>query len=134
MLAALQAGLTGLLILRWTKGQASAGDVAFVIASFLLMSGYLRNIGDNIRMTQKALADVEDVARYARLAPQVPDRPGRAGLRRRGGGDCLRPMSPSAYKTARTPIYAGFSLVIAPGEREWRWSDRRVRASRPSSS
>ena len=33
MLAALQAGLTGLMILRWTRGEGAAGDVAFVITS-----------------------------------------------------------------------------------------------------
>src|SRR5205085_724019 len=46
LLAALQAGLTGLLIHLWIKGEASAGDVAFGITAFLIMSGYLRNIGD----------------------------------------------------------------------------------------
>src|ERR1019366_2783730 len=61
ILAVLQAGLTGLLILRWLNHQASAGDVAFVITTFLIMSGYLRNMGDNIRMLQRALAAVEDV-------------------------------------------------------------------------
>jgi len=66
MLCALQAGLTGLVIQRWVEGAASAGDVAFVITSFLVMSGYLRNIGDNIRMAQRGLADIEDVARRSR--------------------------------------------------------------------
>jgi ATP-binding cassette subfamily B protein len=80
LLAALQAGLTGLLVDRWAHGRASAGDVAFVIASFLVMSGYLRNIGENIRMLQRGLADVEDVARYARTAPQVADAPGAAPM------------------------------------------------------
>ena len=76
LLALLQAGLTGLVVWRWTRGQATAGDVAFVITSFLVMSGYLRNIGEDIRMAQRGLADVEDVARYARMHPQVADRPG----------------------------------------------------------
>jgi ATP-binding cassette subfamily B protein len=116
MLALLQAGLTGLLVLRWTKGQASAGDVAFVITSFLVMSGYLRNIGDNIRMAQKSLADVEDVARYARMAPQVPDRPGAPGFVGQVGEIVFSRVT-FRYKTAETPIYDNFSLVIAPGER-----------------
>ena len=76
LLTILQAGLTGFLILRWTHGQASAGDLAFVITSFLVMSGYLRNMGDNVRMLQRGLANIEDVARYATMAPQVADRAG----------------------------------------------------------
>jgi ATP-binding cassette subfamily B protein len=116
MLAFMQAGLTGLLVLRWTKGQASAGDVAFVITSFLVMSGYLRNIGDNIRMAQKALADVEDVARYARMAPQVPDRPGAPDFIG-DVGEIVFDHVTFRYKSAETPIYDDFSLRIAPGER-----------------
>jgi ATP-binding cassette subfamily B protein len=116
LLAALQAGLTGLLILRWTRGAASAGDVAFVITSFLVMSGYLRNIGDNIRMLQRGLADVEDVARYARMSPQVADRPG-AGEFRGQLGEILFDHVTFRYKTAGAPIYDDFSLRIAPGER-----------------
>jgi ATP-binding cassette subfamily B protein len=116
MLAVLQAGLTGLLIMRWTQGRASAGDVAFVITSFLVMSGYLRNIGDNIRMTQKALADVEDVARYAKLEPQVADRPGAPAFNGESGEIVFDQVS-FRYKTAETPIYDRFDLRIAPGER-----------------
>ncbi|MDR3512420.1 MAG: ABC transporter ATP-binding protein [Caulobacteraceae bacterium] len=116
MLALLQGGLTGLLVLRWTQGRASAGDVAFVITTFLVMSGYLRNIGDNIRMAQKALADVEDVARYARLAPQVPDRP-RAPAFVGEVGEIVFEDVTFRYKTAETPIYDAFGLRIAPGER-----------------
>ncbi len=91
MLGGLQAGLTGLMVLRWTRGQASAGDVAFVIASFLVMSGYLRNIGDNIRMAQRGLADVEDVARYARTDPQVADHPEAGDFHPPARRDRLRP-------------------------------------------
>ncbi|MEO8813146.1 MAG: ABC transporter ATP-binding protein [Caulobacteraceae bacterium] len=116
LVALLQAGLTGLLVLRWTRGEASAGDVAFVITSFLVMSGYLRNIGENIRMLQRGLADVEDVARYARTQPQVPDRaaaPDFAGLR----GEIVFDDVTFRYKSAGAAIYDRFDLRIAPGER-----------------
>jgi len=116
LLSVLQAGLTGLLVLRWTQGRANAGDVAFVITSFMLMSGYLRNIGDNIRMAQRALADVEDVARFARMDPQVPDRPGAADFTGESGEIVFDGVT-FRYKTAETPIYDRFDLRIAPGER-----------------
>ena len=116
MLAVLQAGLTGLMVLRWSEGRANAGDVAFIITSFLVMSGYLRNIGDNIRMTIKALADVEDVARYARMEPQVLNRPNAAAFVGQSGEIVFDQVS-FRYKTAETPIYDRFSLRITPGER-----------------
>ena len=116
ILVALQAGLTGLLIQLWAKGQATPGDVAFVITSFMLMTGYLRNIGDNIRMTQKGLDDVEDVARYATLDPQVMDatdaKPFRSDL-----GEIVFDRVVFRYQSAQTPLYDQFTLRIAPGER-----------------
>jgi len=116
MLVVLQAGLTGLLIRLWAKGQATPGDVAFVITSFMLMTGYLRNIGDNIRMTQKGLDDVEDVARYSTMAPQVLDAPAAKAFRP-DLGEIVFDRVVFRYKSAETPLYDNFTLRIAPGER-----------------
>ena len=116
LLAVMQAGLTGLVVLRWTEGGATAGDVAFVITSFLVMSGYLRNIGENIRMAQRGLADVEDVARYARTAPQVADAPGAPDFSGQRGEIVFEGVT-FRYKSAGEAIYDRFSLRIAPGER-----------------
>jgi ATP-binding cassette subfamily B protein len=90
--------------------------VAVIIASFLLMSGYLRNIGENIRMAQRGLADVEDVARYARTDPQVPDRPDAPDFIGQRGEIVLENVT-FGYQGAAAPIYERFSLHIAPGER-----------------
>ena len=116
MLTALQAGLTGLMILRWMRGEGAAGDVAFVITSFLLMSGYLRNVGDNIRMAQRGLADVEDVARFSRTEPQVADRAAAPAFAPRRGEVVFEEVT-FRYKSAGAPIYDRFSLRIAPRER-----------------
>ena len=116
LLGVLQAGLAGLMILRWTKGLASAGDVAFVITSFLVMSGYLRNIGDNIRMMQRGLADIEDVAAYARTEPQVADGAGAGDFVGQEGGIVFDRVD-FAYGEGKAAIYADFSLTIRPGER-----------------
>ena len=116
LLAALQAGLTGAGRGGWLHGKASAGDVAFVITTFLIMSGYLRNMGDNIRMLQRGLADVEDVARFAQTAPAGAGRARRAGLPPELGEIVCENVT-FRYKSADRPIYEDFSLRIAPGER-----------------
>ncbi len=116
LLGVLQAGLAGLMILRWTHGEASAGDVAFVITSFLVMSGYLRNIGENIRMMQRGLADIEDVAGYARTAPQVADLANAAPFVGQEGGIVFDHVDFS-YGEGKAAVYSDFSLTIRPGER-----------------
>ena len=116
LLVVLQAGLTGLLVRLWAQGRADAGDVAFVITAFMLMTSYLRNIGENIRTAQRGLDDVEDVARYATLAPQVLDAPGAEDFTP-SRGEIVFDRVTFRYKSAAQPLYDAFSLRIAPGER-----------------
>jgi ATP-binding cassette, subfamily B, bacterial len=116
MLVVLLAGLTGLLVWLWTKGQATPGDVAFAVTAFMTMSSYLRNLGENIRMTQRGLDDLEDVARYATMDPQVMDapdaKPFTADL-----GEIVFDRVTFTYRSADRALYDDFSLRIAPGER-----------------
>ena len=112
----LQAVMTGTLVWLWTKGRASPGDIAFGITTFMQMNGYLRNIGENVRMFQKGVDDVEDVANYAGMAPQVAD-PATPQPFRAVEGEIVFDAVTFAYKSADTPLYDGFSLRIAPGER-----------------
>jgi ATP-binding cassette subfamily B protein len=90
--------------------------VAFAITAFMLMSGYLRNVGDNIRMLQKGLADAEDVARYERTEPQVKDVAGAPAFRGELGQIVFERVT-FRYRSAEAPLYDDFSLVLAPGER-----------------
>jgi ATP-binding cassette subfamily B protein len=116
LLVALQAGLTGVMIHAWTKGTATPGDVAYAITAFLVMSGYLRNLGENIRMLQKGVDDTEDVAAWARLAPQIADAPAAPAFRP-GPGTIVFDNVTFRYAAADAPLYDHFSLAIAPGER-----------------
>ncbi|MDZ4691096.1 ABC transporter ATP-binding protein [Terricaulis sp.] len=111
----LQAGLLGLVLLEWGKGRATAGDAVFAITSFLLVSGYLRMLGENVQNLQKGIADLEDVVAYALEEAVVVDRAD------------AKPFTPSAghvvfdavsfgYKNAADKLYRDFSLEIAPGE------------------
>jgi ATP-binding cassette subfamily B protein len=113
---ALQAGTTGILLHMWMQGQATPGDLAYAITAFMLMSGYLRNLGENVRMLQKGLDDTEDVAAFARMEPQVADAPDAAPFRGEAG-EIVFDRVRFAYKNADAPLYDDFSLRIAPGEK-----------------
>jgi len=80
------------------------------------MSGYLRNIGENIRMAQRGLADVEDVARYAQTSPQVADAKDARAFVGQTGAIVFERVG-FRYKSAAAPLYDQFDLVIHPGER-----------------
>src|SRR5262249_5578049 len=74
-LFALQAGLLGLVVREWQAGRATAGDAAFAVTSFFLMSGYLRTLGESIRTLQKGFADIADVVAYSKQAEDIVDQP-----------------------------------------------------------
>ena len=116
MLVLLQAGLTGLLVWLWSRGKASAGDVAFAITAFMLMSGYLKNVGEQIRMLQKSLDDTEDVASFMTQKSAVADAPDAAPFRPGDGAVAFDAVT-FAYANQSQPTYQDFSLKIAPGER-----------------
>lgn len=104
------------MIWQWTKGQADAPAVVFVILAFQTISSQLRQMGDWIRMTQKGLADAEDVANYAEMTPQIADRPGAPDFRP-DVGEIVFDDVDFAYKSAENALYQDFSLRISPGER-----------------
>jgi ATP-binding cassette subfamily B protein len=116
MMVLLQAGLTGLLVRLWSEGKASAGDVGFAISAFMLMNGYLKNVGEQIRMLQKSLDDTEDVAGFMKQAPAVADREGAARFQP-GDGHVVFDHVTFAYANAAEPTYRNFSLSVSPGER-----------------
>jgi ATP-binding cassette, subfamily B, bacterial len=115
LLFILQAGLLGLVLLEWSKGQATAGDAVFAITAFLLVSGYLRTLGENVQNLQKGIADIEDVVAYAAERADVVDRADARCFERGAGGIVFDEVS-FGYKNAAEALYSDFSLEIAPGE------------------
>jgi ATP-binding cassette subfamily B protein len=115
LLFVLQAGLLGLVLLEWSKGRASAGDAVFAITSFLLVSSYLRTLGENVQNLQKGIADIEDVVAYASQGADVVDRPNAPDFEPGAGKIAFEHVS-FGYKNASDALYSDFSLEIAPGE------------------
>ncbi len=116
LLVILQGGLTGLILWAWTQGEATAGDVAFAITSFMLMAGYMRNFSEITRMLQKGLDDMLDVAVYMRTEPQLADQPAAPPFQGLEGAVTFDRVS-FGYASQGERLYQDFSLAIAPGER-----------------
>jgi ATP-binding cassette subfamily B protein len=115
LLFVLQVGLLGLVLLEWGGGRASAGDAVFAITSFLLVSGYLRTLGENFQNLQKGIAEIEDVVAYANDRAGVVDASHAKDLQPGDGRIAFEGVT-FAYKYASAPLYRDFSLEIAPGE------------------
>src|SRR5690606_3261420 len=66
-LSALLAVIITLAILRWGEGIFTPGQVSLVIASCMMIRGYVRNIGNTIRVIQKSINEMEDVVRIDKM-------------------------------------------------------------------
>ena len=116
MMASMQTAILGLVLWLWTQGQATPGDIAFVLTMFFLLSGHLRDVGMHIRNLQRSVNDMEElVALYAHPLG-IDDKAGATPIAIGEGGIKFDHVT-FQYGAHPTPLYRGFSVAIKPGER-----------------
>lgn len=113
---AMQAGILGLGVWLWTQGRASPGDVAYVLSTFTLIQGYLREASNHFRNLQRSVADMEDVARISHQPLGVADRPGCGELAVTQGVIEFERVA-FRYPAKAHPLYTDLSIRIGSGER-----------------
>jgi len=111
-----QVTLLGTAFWLWEQGRATPGDVAYVLTSFMLVNGYLRDVGQHIRVAQQAVNDIEDVVAFSMKSPEILDLPGAGELRVNQGALDFEKVQ-FAYPKSGEPIFDGLSLTIQPGEK-----------------
>ncbi|CAN7651578.1 ABC transporter ATP-binding protein/permease [Trinickia sp. LjRoot230] len=116
MLAVMQGAMLGAALLLWIRGEASVGDVAFALTMFFMLQGYLRDVGMLVRNLQRSVNDMEELVALERQPLDVEDRPGAAPIAIDQGEIRFEHVT-FRYDAHAEPLYADFSVRIAPGER-----------------
>jgi ATP-binding cassette subfamily B protein len=116
MTLVLLGGLLTLALWHWSEGEASPGDVAFVLTSYFVINGYLREVGAHVRNLQQAVNEIEDLVRFQQQRPKIVERAGALALQAGSGRIALDRVT-FTYGNQPRPIYVDFSLQIAAGER-----------------
>lgn len=116
VLILLQLGLLGLVIRYWTAGEATPGDVAYAMTSYLLISGYMRDVGFHVQNLQRAANEIEDVIRFAENDPAEPAGPHAVPLAVQGGDIRFDHVS-FAYPNGKGAVYRGLEVHVKPGEK-----------------
>ncbi|MND75031.1 Toxin RTX-I translocation ATP-binding protein [compost metagenome] len=116
LLLLLLAGLSGVALLAWSKGATRPGDVAFAVTSFLLMAGYLRGFGENLRAAQSGLEDAADALFLTGLPQEEPslNEPFIGVMERRG--EVNFNSIEFTYPGAGSAVLKGLSLHVQSGE------------------
>ncbi|WP_374370137.1 ABC transporter ATP-binding protein [Dongia sp.] len=116
MLLSLRALIIGMAIWLWWEGRATTGEVAYVLTTYLVIQGYLYDIGAYIRDVQRAVNDMEELVAIHDTPFGVED------------GHWAKPIEITKgeivfdrvtfhYGGHVNPLYQDFSVTIRPGEK-----------------
>ena len=115
-LVLLRAAILGVGLLLWRSGAARAGDIAFVLTSFFVLQGYLRDVSVHVRNLQRSVNDMEELVAMHDQPPGVEDRPA-ARIAHITAGQIAFEHVDFQYGRHATPLYRDLSMSIAPGEK-----------------
>ncbi len=115
-LLGLRAAIIGMVVLLWWRGEAGAGDVAYVITTYFVVHSYLRDIGMHVHNVQASVNELEELVALHGEPIAVADPPGAVALEVREGQIAFEHVT-FHYKGHAEPLYRDFSLTIDGGER-----------------
>ena len=102
----------------WWRGRATAGDMVFVLTSYFIVHGYLRDIGQHVRNLQKSANEMEEMVDFHSQPLGVVDH-SEAKPIHVTKGEILYERVTFCYKSQTEPLFQGLSLRISAGERVW---------------
>jgi ATP-binding cassette subfamily B protein len=100
----------------WWQGRATPGGVTFVLTSYFIVHGYLRDVGQHVANLQRSVNEMEDLVEMHVLPLGVADRP-QAGPIHIGKGEVHFDRVTFRYGAHSQPLFQDFSLRINAGER-----------------
>jgi ATP-binding cassette subfamily B protein len=115
-LLALRTLVVGCAIWLWWRGRASAGDVTFVLTSYFIVHGYLRDTGQHIANLQRGVNEMEEMVGFETQPLGVADRADAKPIRVRAGEIVFERVT-FRYGMQVEPLFRDFSIRIEPGER-----------------
>ena len=108
--------VTGTALWLWWEGRATPGDVTYVLTTYFVLHGYLREIGQYVHNLQRAVNDMEELVDLHGLAPGVADK------------ETARPIAVPRgevrfdkvtfhYGLHAAPLFRGLDVTIPAGQR-----------------
>ena len=100
----------------WWVGRATAGDITFVLTSYFIVHGYLRDIGQHVRNLQRSANEMEEMVQFHSQPLGVLDHPDSKPIRVRTG-EIVYERVTFRYASQPEPLFVDFSVRIRAGER-----------------
>ena len=116
ILMMLRVVVIGLGLLFWWQGEATLGDVTFVLTAYGVINGYLRDIGHHVHNIQRSTSDLEELVDFHEQPLGLEDRPGAGEIAIRHG-DIRFDQVRFRYPALDRQVYDGLSVRIPAGQR-----------------
>jgi ATP-binding cassette subfamily B protein len=108
--------LIGASLYLWFRGEASPGDVTYVLTSYFIMHGYLRDIGQHVQHLQRSVNDMEEMVAMYDQPLGVEDRADAKPVRLTAGEVKFDHVT-FRYGGHETALFNDLSVLIRGGER-----------------
>ncbi|WP_114184727.1 ABC transporter ATP-binding protein [Microvirga aerophila] len=115
-LLGIRAAIIGTALWLWWRGQATPGDLAYVLTTYFVIHGYLRDVGMHINNLRRSVNDMEELVAIHAEKTEVKNGPD-AKVIRITRGEILFDHVDFHYAGHATPLYHDLSLNIRAGER-----------------
>jgi ATP-binding cassette, subfamily B, bacterial len=116
MLQLLRVAVVGVGLVLWWRGRATPGDVTYVLTTYFVLQGYLRDVGMHIRNLRRSVSELEELVGFHGQMLGVADRDDAVPIRI-GAGRVVFDRVKFHYAGHATPLYEDFSVTIAAGEK-----------------
>ena len=116
VLLVMRTAVVGTSLVLWWHGRASPGDVAYVLTTYFVVHGYLRDIGMHINHLQRSVNEMEELVAIHDEPLGIEDRPDAAPIRI-DAGEIRFDRVAFRYGAHTVPLYQDLSVTIRAGER-----------------
>ena len=113
---AFKLGMLSLALWLWWTGQATPGDVVYILINHYIIGGYIRDVGQHIRMIQQSISELEDVVLFAAEPVEIRDVPDARPLVAPHGTIAFEDVT-FRYAGQSKATYEAFSLTLRAGEK-----------------
>ncbi|MEQ8485008.1 MAG: ABC transporter ATP-binding protein [Pseudomonadales bacterium] len=116
LIVLLLGGLLLIVLSLAETGGANLADLVYVLTTYFIVNGQLRNIGWQVRNLQRAANELDDLVEISMTPPQVRDAADARPLQVRRGGIRFERVT-FCYPNQQAAVLGNFDLEIAPGEK-----------------
>jgi ATP-binding cassette subfamily B protein len=100
----------------WWSGQATPGDVTYMLTTYFVVHGYLRDVGQYIHNLQRSVNEMDELVELHATPIGVTDRKDAVPMRITAGEVRFENVG-FHYGAHETPLYRDLSVTIKAGER-----------------